>query len=175
MVSNMKVGYCQTKPIFSEKELNFKKVESLCRNKNADLLVLPELFNTGYTFTSKDEMEALAETSSGLTADFLINLAHQIDGIVVGGFVEKAEDVIDELRPQLKGVLREDNMHSEKKLPKMSSDEKVLYLYLSSEPKHIDTITRDIDITSNKALSLLLNLELKGIIRQIQGKHFSLN
>jgi predicted amidohydrolase len=117
----MKVGYCQTKPIFSEKELNFKNVESLCRNKNADLLVLPELFNTGYTFTSKDEVEALAETSSGTTSDFLINLAQQVDGIVVGGFVEQEGDkyynsAIIASKHQILGVYRKIHLFYKEKL-----------------------------------------------------------
>jgi DNA processing protein len=89
--------------------------------------------------------------------------------------VESAEEVIDELRPQLKGVLKEDNLSSEKKMPEMTEDEKKLYNYLSSEPKHIDTIIRKIEMTTGKALSILLHLELKGVIRQTEGKHFSLN
>ncbi len=89
--------------------------------------------------------------------------------------IESAEEVINELRAQLKGVLREDNLLSEKKLPEMTDDEKALYQYLSSEPKHIDTITREKSMTTGKALSILLNLELKGVIRQIEGKRFSLN
>jgi DNA processing protein len=89
--------------------------------------------------------------------------------------VESAEEVIEELRPQLKGVLREDAAVPGKSLPEMTDDEKALYQYLDSEPKHIDTITREKSMTTGKALSLLLNLELKGVIRQTEGKRFSLN
>lgn len=89
--------------------------------------------------------------------------------------VESAEEVIEELRPQLKGVLREDEAGRERRLPEMTDDEKVLYQYLGSEPKHIDTITREKSMTTGKALSVLLTLELKGVIRQIEGKRFSLN
>ena len=89
--------------------------------------------------------------------------------------VENAGEVINELRPQLKGVLREDNVNTAKKLPEMTDDERALYNYLDTEPRHIDTIIREIRMTTGKALSLLLNLELKGIVRQTQGKLFSLN
>ena len=89
--------------------------------------------------------------------------------------VESAEEVIEELRPQLKGALREDVTAFEKKLPEMTDDEKTLYQYLDSEPKHIDTITREKSMTTGKALSILLTLELKGVIRQTEGKRFSLN
>jgi len=89
--------------------------------------------------------------------------------------VESAEEVLDELSPQIKGILREEKMNSEKSLPVMTDDEKTLYNYLNNEPKHIDSIIREINMPTSRALSILLNLELKGIVRQLQGKHFSLN
>ena len=89
--------------------------------------------------------------------------------------VESAEEIIDELRPQIKGILKEQTLISKKALPAMTHDEKILYSFLDSEPKHIDSIIRHTDMSSSKALSILLNLELKGVVRQLQGKRFSLN
>jgi DNA processing protein len=85
--------------------------------------------------------------------------------------IDSAEEVIDELSAQLKGLLKEDKQS----LPGMSKDEKKLYGYLAVEPKHIDKITREINMTTSRALSVLLNLELKGVVRQSEGKHFSLH
>ena len=85
----MKIGYVQTSPIFSEKTQNFKQVENLVGNTKGDLIVLPELFATGYTFISKEETESMAETIEGETAKFLIELAKKTDAVVVGGFIEK--------------------------------------------------------------------------------------
>lgn len=89
--------------------------------------------------------------------------------------IENAGDVVEELRPQLRGVLREDRMKSENTPGEMNEDEKTLYKLLTSGPRHIDSIIREMNITSGRALSMLLNLELKGVIRQSEGKHFSLN
>ena len=89
--------------------------------------------------------------------------------------VESAEDVIDELGAQIKGILREDRLNHEKTLSAMTEDEKTLYSCLSTGPKHIDSIIRETDTSTAKALSILLGLELKGIVRQTEGKHFSLN
>ncbi|GAF76397.1 unnamed protein product, partial [marine sediment metagenome] len=50
----MKVGYVQTSPIINEITKNFEQVESLLGNTKADLVILPELFATGYTFISKE-------------------------------------------------------------------------------------------------------------------------
>lgn len=90
----MKVGYIQTFPIFGEKETNFEQVKDLVSNIKADLLVLPELFNTGYTFTSKKEAKSFAEGVEGPTAIFLTELSKKINATIVGGFVEKDEDEI---------------------------------------------------------------------------------
>ncbi|NOZ69721.1 MAG: DNA-protecting protein DprA [Deferribacteres bacterium] len=89
--------------------------------------------------------------------------------------VESAEDVIRELGPQIKGILREDRQNEKEALSAMTEDEKMLYSYLSTGPKHIDSIIRETDTSTAKALSILLGLELKGIVRQTEGKHFSLN
>ncbi|TES94158.1 MAG: acyltransferase [Promethearchaeota archaeon] len=85
----MKVGYIQTSPIFGETAQNFKQVENLLGNTKADLIVLPELFATGYTFVSKEEAESMAENTKGETTNFLMRLAEKTDAVVVGGFIEK--------------------------------------------------------------------------------------
>ena len=90
----MKVGYIQTSPIFGEKGQNFQEIEKLITNLKADLIVLPELFATGYTFISKEEVISLAEDLNGETAQFLIKIAQMTGAIVVGGFIEKEEEKI---------------------------------------------------------------------------------
>ncbi|MFX1477629.1 MAG: nitrilase-related carbon-nitrogen hydrolase [Promethearchaeota archaeon] len=85
----MKVGYIQTNPIFGEKERNFSEIDKLIENLEADLIVLPELFATGYTFISKEEAISLAEDKYGETATFLTNISNDTGAILVGGFIEK--------------------------------------------------------------------------------------
>ena len=89
--------------------------------------------------------------------------------------VENAEEVINELGPQLKGIIREDKSGNRGPGSSLTEDEKALFSYLSSEPKHVDSIIRETDMATGRALSILLNLELKGVIRQTEGKHFCLN
>ncbi len=86
----IKVGYVQTSPLFGDKEKNFEQVENLLVEVKADLIVLPELFATGYTFVSKDEAVSLAETPKGKTSNFLLNLSKLTGAVIIGGYVEKA-------------------------------------------------------------------------------------
>ncbi len=85
----MKVGYIQTSPFFGDKKRNFKEIEKLITELRADLIVLPELFATGYTFVSKEEALSLAEDNDGETAQFLIKVAQLTESVIVGGFIEK--------------------------------------------------------------------------------------
>ncbi|MBY9020170.1 MAG: acyltransferase [Candidatus Lokiarchaeota archaeon] len=90
----MKIGYAQTSPIFGEITKNFEQVENLLQDTKADLIVLPELFATGYTFISKKEAESMAESTEENTALFLMDLAKKTGAVVVGGFIEKDGDQI---------------------------------------------------------------------------------
>ena len=85
----MKIGYVQTSPIFGEITQNFEQVKNLLSNTKVDLIVLPELFATGYTFISKEEAESMAEKTEGETAKFLMRLAEKTGAVVIGGFIEK--------------------------------------------------------------------------------------
>lgn len=90
----MIAGYIQNSPRFGQKEENFSQIAGLARGLKADLLVLPELFATGYTFTSKEEAKDLAETPDGMTAGFLKQLSAQTGAVLVAGFIEQEENRI---------------------------------------------------------------------------------
>lgn len=86
----MKVGFIQFEVLFGAKEHNFKTVSRLIEQQHADLWVLPELFNTGYIFTSQNELDRLAEQiPDGETTHFLISLAKKFDATIVAGLAEK--------------------------------------------------------------------------------------
>jgi predicted amidohydrolase len=90
----MKIGYVQTSPEFGNKRKNFEAVRQLVKGVSADLLVLPELFATGYAFTSPGEVRDLAEGPGETeeTASFLLEVSRSTGAIVVGGFIERDAD-----------------------------------------------------------------------------------
>lgn len=87
----MKVGFVQFAPVFGEKQKNFNAVENLLLGCKADLLVLPELFATGYTFVSADEVLALSEEKGEETTLFLEHLALLCNATLVAGFIEREQ------------------------------------------------------------------------------------
>ncbi|TES93918.1 MAG: hypothetical protein E3J87_01255 [Candidatus Cloacimonadota bacterium] len=86
----MKVGFLQFNPEFGKVDENLEKVESIIGNVVCDLLVLPELFSTGYTFKSKAEVIKFGESiPDGKTLKFLKKVATEKKMSIVGGFVER--------------------------------------------------------------------------------------
>jgi predicted amidohydrolase len=90
----MKIGYIQNSPVFGAKERNFDEIRLLLDGVRADLLVLPELFATGYAFTSKQELNELAETLDGITSAFLKELSEMTGAAMVAGFAEIDKNLI---------------------------------------------------------------------------------
>ena len=91
----MKVAYVQMEPAFLDPEKNYAKAERLIGqavNEGAKLVVLPELFDTGYNFESKREVEEVAgEIPDGPTTEFLVELAKEKEVFIVAGTAEKDE------------------------------------------------------------------------------------
>ncbi len=90
----MKIGYVQNAPVFGEKNMNFKEIKTLLIGAKADLIVLSELFATGYTLLSREEAEELAEDKNGTTSEFLVEIAETTGATIVAGFIEREGDKI---------------------------------------------------------------------------------
>jgi len=87
----MKIGYVQFNPAFGQVDRNLDRAEALIEGAQADLLVLPELFNTGYLITSKEEIGALAEEApGGKTSQRLVALARRNNVHLVAGMAERS-------------------------------------------------------------------------------------
>lgn len=54
---------------------------------DTDIVVLPEMFSTGFVTHDKEEVRALAERNSGETVDFLMHLARRYNKAIAGSFV----------------------------------------------------------------------------------------
>ena len=89
----MRVGFLQTFPVFGKKGENIDNAIVQMNKSDAGLMVLPELFNTGYQFTSRDEVFALAEkVPDGQTTQALIDLAKGKHLYIVAGLAEREND-----------------------------------------------------------------------------------
>lgn len=78
-----------------------------------------------------------------------------------------AEDVLEELN--LSMVLEHSAV--QQALPE-TKEEEALFHYLSSEPVHVDALSRATGLSSQEVSSTLTLLELKGIVRQVGGMNY---
>lgn len=80
---------------------------------------------------------------------------------------------IDDILNELKGVL---TFPSEREMSKLkvelTEEEKKVFNLLSLEPNHIDKIAKQSNVEIPQVLSVLLSLELKGLVKQLSGKMF---
>ncbi|MBN1904819.1 MAG: acyltransferase [Deltaproteobacteria bacterium] len=86
----MLTGIYQNNPRFGEITKNLEQAIKTMEGIKVDLMVLPELFATGYQFTSISELEGLAEKiPDGPTCDALIRYARNNNLYIVFGIAEK--------------------------------------------------------------------------------------
>lgn len=57
----MRAGFIQFRPDFGDVDENIQKIDRLVESVDAELIILSELCNTGYLFTSRREVETLNE------------------------------------------------------------------------------------------------------------------
>ena len=90
----MKIGFLQFAPELANLQANVEKVTSFLQNiREVDILVLPELANSGYNFSSQKE----AFNSSEIPAEspfvkLLQQESNRLDALIITGFNEREGD-----------------------------------------------------------------------------------
>ncbi len=86
----MRIGFIQNCPMFGRKRENIDNVLALIDKTGADLLVLPELFSSGYFFPTVEEVFKLAEVvPEGPTVRLFKSLAKKKKCAFVFGIAER--------------------------------------------------------------------------------------
>jgi predicted amidohydrolase len=87
----MRLAIVQTSPTFGKNEVNIHTATEQMRRVPADLYVLPELFNSGYNFTTPEEVDRVAEKSDGATFRAMMGFAQRNTCYIAYGFAERAD------------------------------------------------------------------------------------
>lgn len=88
-MKTFRVAFVQGRPEFGRTEANLEKGLALAATVEAELVVLPELWSTGYVFSSHEEVAELAEdASTGATAKALAWAAKREKRHYIAGFAE---------------------------------------------------------------------------------------
>jgi predicted amidohydrolase len=88
MGNNIQVAVVQGTPFWNNGPANIHLLNTLLQPIQADIIVVPELFLTGYSFLNKEE--ALAAASEAATvAAYIQHFANEKNAVIVMGFAEK--------------------------------------------------------------------------------------
>lgn len=83
------LSFIQFAPVFGQVEQNLDTALRLAKRAKSGIIVLPELFNTGYAFRSREEVRRLGEPANGGgTCRALMTLSKMTSSTIVAGFVE---------------------------------------------------------------------------------------
>ena len=86
-MSTFSIACVQTAPVFGDVARNLDEVGALLEGVRADVVVLPELFATGYSFRDRAEARSLAEPfEGGRTVERLRVWSEATGGMIVAGF-----------------------------------------------------------------------------------------
>lgn len=95
MDSTVRIACCQLAPDVERPARNpelARRAISTAIETGAQIVVLPELCNSGYVFNSRDEARAAATPRDGELLQTWAAEAAQSDAVVIGGFAELAPD-----------------------------------------------------------------------------------
>ncbi len=86
--------------------------------------------------------------------------------------VTSVQDILEELKIGTSGGGPSSPDGAEERISQLSDKETNVYRLISDEAHHIDKIAASASVSVSDALSLLLSLELKGLVKQLSGKMF---
>lgn len=92
--------------------------------------------------------------------------------------VENVQDIVDELPRAIRFHMAENHISPEniiENAPALSEEELQVVRGLGPYPVHIDELQRKLSFNPGKLSSILLQLELKGVVAQSPGKMFSID
>ncbi len=88
MASTINIAIVQFSPTWNNKANNYKALAAILNNLVADIIVLPELCTTGYSFLTQQEVLAEADTAIDAAA-FFQAFSNKNKAVIVAGFAEK--------------------------------------------------------------------------------------
>jgi len=91
----LKIGFVQFGPVLGKVDENVERATALLRGLQCDVAVFPELFNTGYFFSSREQVQGLAEpVPDGKTTRILRKISRERKTWIAAGLAEKGKDGI---------------------------------------------------------------------------------
>ena len=154
---------------------NFPRRNRVISGLSIGVLVVEASEKSGSLITAKFALEQGREVFA-VPGEISSTMSKGTNYLIKQGaaLVETVDDILDALSlnlPQTPKVSRVSQVETPPDI-KLGDDEQVIWDLLSQKPTHIDEIARASELSPGKISSILVILELKGIIQQLPGKQF---
>lgn len=151
---------------------NFPRRNRLISGLSLGVLVVEATSDSGSLITANYALEQNKEVFA-VPGQITSRNSEGTNGLIKQGakVVSVSEDIIEELAPVLRGFIRKNDCRPPAEI---SEEEGRMCGFLAREPKHVDLLSRESGLPVHLILNLLLSLELKGVVRQSNGKRFYL-
>lgn len=82
------------------------------------------------------------------------------------------DDILEELESLIQVRRGKEKEAKEFLKPVLLKEEEIIYGLITQEPKHIDFLIQESKLSAQKVTGILMNLQLKGLIKELSGKNF---
>ena len=160
--------------------MNFPRRNRIISGLSIGVVVVESGSEGGALITARCALDQSREVFA-VPGDIKSKYSKGTNNLIKNGQAKLISDV-DDILIEFKGKIRnlslfdgDEYAKHEKLNVDLKGNEKLLYDYLNScnEAVHIDTISESTSLQISDCLVILLNLEFKGLIRQLAGKMFS--
>ncbi len=153
--------------------LNFPKRNRIISGLSLGVAVIQASDKSGSLITATFAIEQNREVFA-VPGNIGTKLSQGTNKLIKRGakLVESVEDILVEIESLRKLPTHQSSKESDARFSELSREEGLICSVIKDKPLHIDKITQLAGIDSARALSVLLSLELKGLIVQMPGKIF---
>jgi len=155
--------------------VNFPKRNRMISGLSLGVIVIQASEKSGSLITASFALEQNREVFA-VPGNITSKLSRGTHMLIKQGakLVESVDDIMNEVEAFRDLKTNQSSVDSIDVRVELSDDERTIYSVLKNDPIHIDEIITITGINSAKALSILLSLELNGLLTQLPGKMFQL-